>query len=138
MYFPSNDILVHPNHTHLTQLRPSYFISLFSVLTPVDSGEIWEKIKIIKLNENKLGWTEPHSRFTLGIPLGFPMNFAYEMSHGFYEHWISCSWGFHFNIMKSSSIGDSLHFKQYSIFVWSPWLKFKIWGRSDQLLLNYF
>ena len=29
------------------------------------------------------------------------------------------------------------HFKQYSILVWSPKLKLKIWGRYDQWLLRY-
>ena len=40
------------------------------------------------------------------------------------------------DILRSSSIIGYLHFKQYSILVWLPKLKYEIWGRSDQWLLT--
>ena len=46
-------------------------------------------------------------------------------------------WHSTFNPMRSSSFGCCLHFKKFSILVWSPKLKFKIWVRSDQWLLRY-
>ena len=41
-----------------------------------------------------------------------------------------------FNILRSSSIKGCLHFKQYSILIWSPKFNFKIWVRSDERLLR--
>ena len=43
---------------------------------------------------------------------------------------------FTFNIVRSSSTKGHLHFEQYSILIWSPNFKFKIWVRSDQRLLR--
>ena len=42
-----------------------------------------------------------------------------------------------YNILRLSSIGCPLPFKQYSILVWSPRFKFTIWRRSDQWLLRF-
>ena len=39
--------------------------------------------------------------------------------------------------MRSSSIGYCLQLQQFSILVWSPTIKFQIWGRSDQWYLRY-
>ena len=47
-------------------------------------------------NADKLGWAEPHSRFPLSFPLISPLST--------------------FNILKSSSIGCRLHFKQFLMF----------------------
>ena len=44
---------------------------------------------------------------------------------------------FAFSILRSSSIGGWLHFKQWSILVWVPKFKFQIWGRSVQGLMSY-
>ena len=41
------------------------------------------------------------------------------------------------NILRSSSIGGHLHLQQFSIFVWSPRLKFKRWGRFSKWLQRY-
>ena len=45
---------------------------------------------------------------------------------------------FHFNILMLSSTGSHLYVKQYSFIVWSPQLKFKIWGVVDEIFhFNY-
>jgi hypothetical protein len=44
---------------------------------------------------------------------------------------------FHFWYWRFSSIGGRLHFKNFFILVWTPKLRFEIWGRSDQWLLRY-
>jgi hypothetical protein len=72
---------------------------------------------------NKLSWAEPHS---------------YE-SHSLNKIQLD-QWLLRYStfmILKSSSIGGCLHCKQFSILVWSPYLKFQLWLRSNQCLQRY-
>ena len=73
---------------------------------------------------NNLGWAGQHSRFTLGFHLGFPMDLPNEI-------WFMVLWNTSHWIFLSV-----LWLDVFFILVWSPQLKFKIWGRSDLWLLN--
>ena len=63
-----------------------------------------------------------------------------SLSSNFEEDPISGCWDIPFSIFWGNLLLEvviyyrwsSFHFKQYSILVWSPKLKFKIWGRSDE------
>jgi hypothetical protein len=91
--------------------------------------------------DNKLGWAEPHSRFPLGFPMIFPKGLTSNLSigqiRGCWDTPLSLSIGGVWWDTLHLIFWGRLHFKRYSILIWSTLLKLKILGRSDQWLFRY-
>ena len=104
---------------------------------------------------NKLGWAEPHSRFPLGFPMNLsyeiwvlvlrshksstcillgchPLNSLKFKKDPISDCWdipLLILWGcLLVEVIQLLTFWGLLHFKQYSILVWSSQLKLDIWG----------
>ena len=120
---------------NMSTISGCWVISLliFSVCLPLETSLDWGRSdQLLLIYSSLIFWGHrPFGIIFIWIicivwfgHLSSSLNFLTDLSSGY--------WDIPFLIF-----GDNLHFKQSSILVWSPKLKFKISERSDEQLLRY-